>query len=333
MNMSLSNPIILLLTHSGDFFTVDRVADALLKRGAKPFRLDTDLFPSEIQLAAHFTEDGLSHQIHYGHPAIAVKDIHAVWLRKIWQPKLSPDLDARFREGCVRESYAALHGFLDRLAAVRWLDPLERIATAENKLRQLRVAREVGLHIPQTLVTNDPQKVQDFFQSLQGNVVAKMLTPLSYGMSASSFFVYTSPVSQVDLADTESLRHSPMVFQEAIPKERELRVIYVDGQCFVGALEAAHYAEETMDWRRTKSQPATWLKDELPIEVAQRIQALMTQFGLSFGAIDLIRTPEGAHIFLEVNPCGEWGMLERDLDYPISEAIADVLLSEFGASA
>ena len=37
----------------------------------------------------------------------------------------------------------------------------------------------------------------------------------------------------------------------------------------------------------------------------------MEALGLRFGAIDFIRTPEGEHVFLEVNPSGEWGMLEK----------------------
>ncbi|NEO45670.1 MAG: MvdC family ATP-grasp ribosomal peptide maturase, partial [Moorea sp. SIO4A3] len=41
-----------------------------------------------------------------------------------------------------------------------------------------------------------------------------------------------------------------------------------------------------------------------------------------------IVTPDGEYVFLEVNPTGEWGMLERDLGYPISDAIADALLSD-----
>ncbi|HYP53826.1 MAG TPA: hypothetical protein VEQ42_09825 [Pyrinomonadaceae bacterium] len=52
----------------------------------------------------------------------------------------------------------------------------------------------------------------------------------------------------------------------------------------------------------------------------------MSRLGLAFGAIDLIRTPSGEHVFLEVNASGEWGMLERDLNLPVSEALADVLL-------
>ena len=51
----------------------------------------------------------------------------------------------------------------------------------------------------------------------------------------------------------------------------------------------------------------------------------MSDLGLVFGAVDLICTPAGEHVFLEVNPSGEWGMLERDLGLPISEAIAEAL--------
>ena len=49
--------------------------------------------------------------------------------------------------------------------------------------------------------------------------------------------------------------------------------------------------------------------------------------GLVFGAVDLIRTPDGEHVFLEVNPAGEWGMLERDLGLPIADALAEALLA------
>ena len=44
-----------------------------------------------------------------------------------------------------------------------------------------------------------------------------------------------------------------------------------------------------------------------------------------FGAFDLIQTPLEEYVFLELNPTGEWGMLERDLGYPISNAIAEAL--------
>jgi glutathione synthase/RimK-type ligase-like ATP-grasp enzyme len=52
----------------------------------------------------------------------------------------------------------------------------------------------------------------------------------------------------------------------------------------------------------------------------------MSELGLVFGAVDFICTPAGEYVFLEVNPGGEWGMLERDLRLPISEAIAAALV-------
>jgi len=48
---------------------------------------------------------------------------------------------------------------------------------------------------------------------------------------------------------------------------------------------------------------------------------------LNYGAIDIILTPEGKHVFLELNPAGEFFWLERAPGLPISDAIADLLLS------
>ncbi|MCF3609650.1 MvdC family ATP-grasp ribosomal peptide maturase, partial [Planktothrix agardhii 1033] len=82
-----------------------------------------------------------------------------------------------------------------------------------------------------------------------GKMVSKLLTTLSRSMESTSFFLYTSLVKEEDLQDAESLRYCPMVFQEQIPKQQELRVIYVNGQVFVGALNASVYEDSTVDWR------------------------------------------------------------------------------------
>jgi glutathione synthase/RimK-type ligase-like ATP-grasp enzyme len=52
----------------------------------------------------------------------------------------------------------------------------------------------------------------------------------------------------------------------------------------------------------------------------------MDYFELNYGAIDIIVTPDNRHIFLEVNPAGEFFWLERCPGLPISKALADVLL-------
>jgi MvdC family ATP-grasp ribosomal peptide maturase len=324
--------VVLLLTHSGDFFTVDRVAEALLRKGARPFRLNTDLFPLEIKLSARLTPDGLKHLIRDGDATLDADQVRAVWARKIWTPKMDESLDPKFHEMCIRESTAMLHGFLDYFHSARWVNNPQLSMEAENKLRQLRVASEVGLIIPRTLTTNDPEQARDFFKELGGKMVAKLLRPLSVSMGADSLFVYTNDVREEDLAEAEMLRHSPMVFQERISKAIEMRIAYVDGVCFVGAIEASGSLRGRTDWRLADPDECPWIRAEIPENIETRLRALMRRLGLVYGAIDMIKTPEGEHVFLEVNPSGEWGMLERDLSYPISEALAEALLKTAGGN-
>ncbi|HLO89313.1 MAG TPA: MvdC family ATP-grasp ribosomal peptide maturase [Nostocaceae cyanobacterium] len=324
--MELSRDVVLLITHSGDYFTIDRVADAISKRGAKPFRLDTDKFPLMIELQATLSKTGSYHKLKYGDNSVNSEQVKAVWMRRFWQPNLGKELAPQFQQACIRESMATLEGFWDSLRTARWIDDLQRIKAAENKLLQLRIASEEGLTIPLTLVTNSAEEAREFFSVLQGKMVTKLLTPLSYSMQGSSFFMYTSVVKEEDLQDAEKLRYCPMVFQEQISKQLELRSVFINGHFFVGALDASRYAESTQDWRRGTNEVCIWKTHQLPPEIAKKLTAFMARLGLSFGAIDLIVTPAGEYVFLEVNPTGEWGMLERDLDYPISEAIADALL-------
>lgn len=329
--MHLSRDVVLLITHSGDFFTIERVAQALSKKGVKPFRLDTDKFPLEVQLTAHFDKSKSYHKLEYGNYSISTEQVQAVWMRRLWEPGLSKELAPQFLKACVRESQATLEGFWDSLKEARWVDDLERINYASSKLRQLRIASEVGFVIPQTLVTNKADAAREFFHQVNGKMVGKLLTALSRSMEAnSSFFLYTSIVKEEDLQNAESLRYCPMVFQEQIPKQQELRVVYVNGNVFVGALNAdalnADVYAAAIDWRKPGVDVGAWQHHELPEEVVRRLQAFMNRFGLLFGSLDFILTPSGEYVFLEINPIGEWGMLEKDLELPISSAIANTLV-------
>jgi MvdC family ATP-grasp ribosomal peptide maturase len=318
---------VLLVTHSGDYFTVDRVAEALARRGARPVRFDTDLFPEEIGLSASLGPGGAEHFIRAGGEEFDASGVRAVWARRVWPPRLSERLDERFRAACVRESGAALEGFFDGLAGARWVNDPARERAAENKLLQLRAALEAGLDLPPTLLTNDAARARAFYEAEEGGVVAKLLRPLSVSMNEAPFFVYTSDVGAADIEALDSLRHCPVVFQRKIEKRRELRVAYVAGRLFAGALDAAGSERGRTDWRLAKPSECSWSRASIEPQTAARLETLMRRLGLDYGAIDLIETPDGRLVFLEVNPGGEWGMLEHDLDLPISEAIADALMA------
>ena len=328
MSPTAQRNAVLLLTHSGDFYTVDLVAQALSRMGVRPIRFNTDLFPSLVKLSARAGDERAAHLFTETGEQISVEKVRAVWARKLWSPRMADDLDERYRSMCVSESAAALDGFLDALHSARWVNDLDRQRDAENKQRQLRLAARAGLRVPRTLITNDPATARQFFAETEGQTVAKLLRPLSVSMDAVKPFVYTNRVREEDLAGADALRHSPMVFQELIPKAYELRVACVAGEAFAGALNATGTSRGQTDWRRAAPAECRWQKVQLPADVASSLQVLMSELGLVFGAVDLICTPPGEHVFLEVNPSGEWGMLERELGLPISEAIAKALLED-----
>jgi MvdC family ATP-grasp ribosomal peptide maturase len=326
MTRTAPRDAVLLLTHSDDFYTVDLVSQALARKGVRPIRFNTDLFPSSVRLSARAGDERAAQLFTEAGEQISTAEVRAVWARKLWSPRMSDDLDERYRSMCVGESVAALEGFLDALHDAHWVNDLERQRAAENKQRQLRLAARAGLCVPRTLVTNDPDAARQFFGETEGQTIAKLLRPLAVSMDAAQPFVYTNRVREGDLAGAETLRHSPMVFQELIPKARELRVAWVASEVFTGTLDASGTSRGRTDWRRAAPGECRWQKAQLPAEVLTGLRILMSELGLVFGAIDLICTPSGEHVFLEVNPGGEWGMLERDLGLPISEAIAEALL-------
>lgn len=324
----MAQKTILLLTHSKDYYTIDRVEKAIARKGCRPFRFNTDQFPQQVKLSIHLEEGEvvLSLQEEDLQKKFYAKDVYSVWVRKIGTPYIPENMDPLLRQGCITESLEVLEIFLRVFDNVRWIDDPARVRKAEDKLYQLRTAQSVGLATPRTLITNDPQKVQDFYHSLGGNIVAKMITPLTVSMGGNTPFVHTSRIGPEDLQHLESLRHSPMAFQEYIPKEYELRIIYVDGELFTGALHWKTPGEAPVDWRTPDQQVFRWEHFNVPETLADKIRTLMKQLGLYFGALDVILTPERQYVFLEVNPAGEWGMLERDLGLTISDAIANALI-------
>lgn len=308
---------VLLVTHRQEPFCTDRVAGALLQRGARVIRLNTDDFPLELDLRAEMGNPAGNRLLLNGEEL----DVDAVWLWRLWPPRLDERLSVQHREVATRESMTALRGLLDLLSGVPWIDPIDVNRCAENKTRQLAIAQSVGLKIPPTLITADPAAARRFYDEHAGDVVTKLQNSLGYSMKGGGGFP-TQRLFHADLGSLESLRQCPMVFQRFVPKAKELRIAWVDGTAFVGALDGAACG---VDWRYD-AKDAPWETLALPQHVRTRLSALMSRLDLRQGAIDLILTPSGDYVFLEVNPHGEWGMLEKDLGLPIGEAIAEALL-------
>ena len=81
------------------------------------------------------------------------------------------------------------------------------------------------------------------------------------------------------------------------------------------------------DWRRYDLEHTPHLVHELDSTVAAKVGELMRRMGLCFGSLDFIVTPEGEHVFLEVNPVGQFGWIADQTGLPIYERLAELLIN------
>ncbi|MBW3654270.1 MAG: hypothetical protein KY433_11980 [Actinobacteria bacterium] len=122
----------------------------------------------------------------------------------------------------------------------------------------------------------------------------------------------------------DSVRLAPVIFQELVPAVADVRVTVVGDRMFATAITPARGGYE-VDYRMDLAG-ADFRPTELPVETEKGIHALMQRLGLVYGAVDLRRTPEGDHVFLEVNPAGEWRFVEERTGQPVTEAMAGLLM-------
>ncbi|MGE0079549.1 MAG: MvdC/MvdD family ATP grasp protein [Bacteroidales bacterium] len=316
----------LLFTHQKDYYTVDLVKQSLEQKGFECIRLNTDEFPTKIELTNGF---GLNSPdtIYIGNQKIHANEVEGVWLRKFFSPRVDPAIDNQYREGCFNESLEMLKGFFYTLNQVTWIDPLVNVYYASNKMVQLQVAEQQGLLIPKTLVTNHKADLEQFYHANNRNIIVKMQTALSTSMQGGGMFLHTSKVSDEDIREADLVSLCPLMFQELVEKDYELRIIYIDGTFYTGKIDTSESKSGKVDCRLAAPEEANWQEYSLPENVCEAIDRYMKAMGLIFGAIDMIKTSDNKYIFLEVNPTGEWGMLQRDLGYPIAETIAASLIN------
>ena len=125
----------------------------------------------------------------------------------------------------------------------------------------------------------------------------------------------------------DDLRFCPMIFQEFVPKALELRITVVGTQVFVAAVDSSVSPSGADDWREDTE---LWEKfkpfDRCPEAILDRLLAMLTRLGLNFATVDIILTPSGRYVFLEFNTISGFAFIEKATGFPISAAIADLLL-------
>lgn len=318
--------MILILAEENDV-SATLVESRLRERGHQVVRFNASRFPAHAELSISYTPHGRSGAVlRDGDTVIDLEKISAVWFRAA-PPSIPHDviLDEPSREALAEESRVAL---LDAWHAVgcRWLPgPIQAVRDGQLKLRQLSLAGEIGFELPPTLLTTNPDDLLAFYTAHDGHIISKLADLGFHKTLGREFARYTEVVTRRDIMYADAVRYCPMIYQAYVPKRLELRVTVVGAQVFAAEIRSQASNRTRHDWRRYDDGATTYAPHDLPDDIRHACLALTWRLGLCYGAIDLILTPDGRYVFLEINPAGQFGWIEQATGLPISNAICDVL--------
>jgi len=296
----------------------------LSRHGAASRLLDLSRFPLQLGLSMHYDGSG-GQRFLFGcdEGGLDLEDCGAIWWRRPQQPTVAAAVNrAEYQQFALSESHEALQGLWQACDAF-WINEPARDMVANRKAYQLQLAGRLGLEIPQTLISNCPQAAREFVQRLGlGRVIYKAFSATEQDWRE------TRLLREEELDKLENVRYAPVIFQRYIEAEVDLRITVVGDAVFPAAIhsqETSYKVDFRMDIGQARIEPAV-----LPAEVQDKLLALMRELGLVYGAIDMRRRPDGSHVFLEVNPAGQWLFIERSSGQLITAALAALLRSRDG---
>lgn len=311
------SPQVLILSNELDV-SVDWVVRLLRARGVDYVRLNTE--------RADCWNWSLHPACGRGRVEVAGEDhdlsaLTGVWYRRPETPNPSWSNVHPAELELAKAQWRAVFVGLLSVGSASWINEPFRNIAAETKPLQLRIAAEAGFSVPETVVTNSRAEALAFLRAGGQAVVKALSSPLVELADELPLFIYTERAEAKILESAREQEPIPFILQQRVDPKTDVRVTVVDDQVFAAAVADSRIA---LDWRRL-SPPAQFIQYELPRQVADCCRELVRRMGLRFGALDLAVDVEDRHFFLEINPNGEWGWLQKTCDLPIAEAIADAL--------
>lgn len=295
---------------------VNRVVDLLRQRGAKAAIIPA--WPAE----------GVYPSLTWRPTRASTSEVDAlVWLRNkhrignITSPAKQHEWVGVTTTGAF---LAGLGGHADGLVNPGW-----HPAGGDNKMAQLKLALSVGFTIPDTLVSNDRGAVMSFLQPGAEYIVKPLASPGVPGIAGqpdSGFLLPTRIVTRSDVESypPEALAMAPCIFQTAIQKDHELRILATRTSQVCIKIHSQSFALSKVDWRLGDGLVHTEVTG-LPSGLRPLLTSYLIEADLDFAVFDFAVTPAGEAVFFESNPGGQWAAMEEEVDPIISAVVADCI--------
>jgi glutathione synthase/RimK-type ligase-like ATP-grasp enzyme len=315
---------VLVIGHEGDAHTLAVVRE-IGRLGGDVAIADLSDFPQRSQLNIRYTCCG-DHQfeISIDGQARSLDDVAAAWWRRPQQPQVSAAIGSEsHRLFALNEAAEALAGLWHALD-VFWVNDPARDHVAHRKITQLRMAQQCGFRIPDTLISNDPERARVFIDHRgYRNVVYKAFSAFE------DEWRETRLLRPDELSLLDNVQYAPVIFQEYVEAAYDLRITVVGDAVFAAAIhsqETSYPVDFRMDMASATIEPV-----DVPPSVEGQVTTYLRALGLQYGAIDMRVRPDGEYVFLEINPAGQWLFVEEVTHQPIAATLAQLLIEHDAA--
>ena len=310
---------VVVLTNTLDGENTARVINHLHDIGSDVIRMDVDTISrGEHSLSIGYCDDRTK-VIYNGN---AIEGINSIWFRRpyLFDFNISDKQQYLIAEEEFRDTLSGLWLIWQEL---KWVNNPNAINTARVKPYQLKVASDIGLLIPQTVITNDVSEAEQFCDAHEA--VFKPMSGYSLEYQDKIHTAYTTKVTKEIRENLSLVRNQHVMLQKYIRKTREIRVTCVGNDIFATSITCEDF-EEVIDQRTPGNyERLSYEPWRLPVEIQNKIRLLLGKLGLTYAAIDLAINSDGEYIFFEVNPIGQWLWIEEITGQPITKCLAEHL--------
>jgi hypothetical protein len=318
----MKRDLILIIGQTPDLH-IEKVLEILKEKGENVAFLQR--YNNYDQLSIHFNNFKDTKLSLKTDKTIPPKNIKSIWMR------LKPSLLSEFPGGVgsteerfiVYEWNSLMKPFLQELSPNKWVNHPDRNHHIGYKVNQLKLAQECGLTIPETIIGNSMSSVLSLFDKHE-KLIYKTLS--SFIMPPNRV-IYSTLISKNDIKNSKhTFAMAPGIYQAYIEKNYELRITIVGEKLFIAHIDSQSSKETSIDWRKNQLR-SMYKPGKISPELLKKLKKFHRLAGLRYAAYDFIVDKNENEIFLECNPGGQWLWIEDALDFKISEAIAEELVS------
>ncbi|WP_199246147.1 RimK family alpha-L-glutamate ligase [[Phormidium] sp. ETS-05] len=281
---------------------------ALTAAGATVNYLDTHLFPTRLAMSWE-PETGVGTVTLPGGQRLNLKDIKSAFWRTLGEVYIPEMQNVDSQRIAMMDAISTVRSLV-QICPARWINSWRAYQFHKEKPLQLAKAKQLGVTIPPTLISNDVAKVTTFARSLKQAI----FKPVHGG-------AHTQFVTEKHLAPQrlqKVLTIAPVTIQEYIPGTN-IRT-YVIGD----VVYSAEIRSPAVDFR--EDLQAELIPLDIPKSVQEQALAITRGFMMEWTAIDWRLTPKGEYVFLEANPSPMFIHFEQTTGFPITEKLVNLLL-------